>query len=164
MISCIQNAHLEADYNKLLKEKKIHVVTFAYLALTNAHEYLKAVISDQDKRFELVSKVCREKETGTLFPVANLTLIPVEYLHYPVMGGEQISETDYSREDFEMFIEDAFKAELEYVKSGKMVFDFRDKQIRSGNQILVDPTSYNIVEEMIQAYPLYGRIECEFLL
>ena len=164
MITYVKSTDSETDYINLLKNKKIHVVSCAYFALNYGHEYLRAVIDSQDLRFELVSKICRTKETGTLYPVANLTLIPVEYLHYPVMGGECISVENYSREEFEVFILDAFKAETENVKSGKMVFDFRDKQINVGGKIIVDETYYKIVEEMIHDNPSYEAIDCRFLL
>lgn len=157
---------METDSIQWMKDKKCHIVTLAYLGLNFSNEYIKVATNNDEKfAFDLVQEICTKKETGSLFPVANLTLIPVEYLHYPVMGGRVISEDNYTENQFREFIEDAFKAETEYIKSGKMVFDFRDRHIKNpqGSPIQ-DMQLYNIVEDFIKEKFATSKIKFVFLL
>lgn len=164
MITISRKKSTDSDYMERLKNKSIHIVTFAQMGLTFSHEYLRSIIKDEKMLFDLISQVCRKKETGSLVPFANLTILPVEYLFYPVMGGEAISEK-YSDEDYKNFLRDAIKAEIEYVKSGKMVFDFRDDKIQNKNGLYtLNSRLYNILEELLNSEYSQENIECIFLV
>jgi len=70
--------------------------------------------------------VNRAKETGTLYPKINITLLPSPSACYGFIDSNVYNDGDYSEEEVIAHILDAFKANSEYIKSDKMYFDFRN--------------------------------------
>ena len=95
--------------------KKVHLICVAVNSLTNFNAFatMQGGISEI-LASALAKKVNRENETGTLYPKLSMTIIPLS--------------TTAGRDDFgdralmKKHIEDAFKANEEYVKCADMLF------------------------------------------
>ena len=107
-----------------------HIVSVGMIGLT----YFSLVCKDgfgirQDEQEMFIEPILDKKETGTLFPRARLTILPYQFRTYAgytfesedITGGLRFSGQERRRQ-----ICDALKAEVEYVRSGKVLFDFRD--------------------------------------
>ncbi len=115
----------EVDFVSLLKDDQIHYVSVAVPGLTMpscAVEFAGGFSVDQRREFML--KVNDAKETGTLYPKINITLLPSPFANY-LLEVIQHNNGDYSEEQITNHILDAFKANLLYIKSDTMYFDFR---------------------------------------
>ena len=116
----------EDNYIDLLKIKEIHMVTSAYIGLTHCSAYLEFGCNmNQIKQEVFVSEVNEKKEVGTLFPAHTMTLLPFRYRTGPYIT-QLMDYTDgkgFSDSDFKAFITDILKAEIEYVKSRRVIID-----------------------------------------
>jgi hypothetical protein len=111
----------------LLKSGSIHYVSVAMPGLTFASANVEfAVGFNIGQRNDFMMTVNRAKETGTLYPKANITLLPSPSASYGGMDSNTYNDGDYSAEEVCAHILDAFKANSQYVKSKKMYFDFRN--------------------------------------
>jgi len=70
--------------------------------------------------------VNHKREVGTLYPRANLTLLPSPYASYGGLDRNTYHEGDYPADVVVAHILDAFKANSQYIKSKRMYFDFRN--------------------------------------
>ena len=117
----------EENYIDLLKNKEIHMVTPAFIGLTRCSAYLEFGCNMKQPRQEVfVTQVNEKKEVGTLYPKYNLTLFPYRYRTSAFMTIDAKDYTNgkgYSDDDFKTFIKDILKAEIEYVKSKRLVID-----------------------------------------
>lgn len=107
-----------------------HIISVAFIGLTNFSSVCEYGFKiDQYEQDKLITPINTKKETGTVFPKHNLTILPYRYRTTPVMT---VGEYDYTSgkgftiEEVETQIKDALKAETDYIKSKKLVFDFRD--------------------------------------
>jgi hypothetical protein len=120
-------ADQEIDILSLLKQKSIHYVSIAMPGLTIASAAIQIVGGfDFRHRNDFMMQVNHAKETGTLYPQVNLTLLPSPTASY---GGLDSTiyhpDGDYPPDLVFSHILDAFKANTEYIKSSRMYFDFR---------------------------------------
>lgn len=107
-----------------------HIISVAKIGLTNFSSVCEYGFGlNQYEQEELIIPINTKKETGTSFPKHKLTILPYRYRTTPVMTIGVYDYTDgkgFSIEEVGNHIKDAFKAEINYIKSGKLVFDFRD--------------------------------------
>ena len=104
-----------------------HIVTVGFLGLTvisHICEYGFGIkFQEQIKLLKLIQD---NNETGTLFPKAKLTILP--FLNKNNINLNFLDMYEVIRlikEDIQKNIYDALNAESKYIKSGKVIFDFR---------------------------------------
>lgn len=111
-------------------KNKHHIITIAKIGLTQFSSVCEYVFGlDQYEQEHIITPINTKKETGTIFPKHKLTILPYRYRTTPVMTTGTYDYTGgkgFSIEEVENHIKEAFRAEIDYVKSGKLVFDFRD--------------------------------------
>ena len=111
-----------------LPKKEIHYISYAASGLTIPSSIIEfAGGFSVDDIYELMTKVNQERETGTLYPKANISLLPLPSMRsrFGLEPGDTFNDGDYSNEQIVSHILDAFKADTRYIKSNKMYFDFR---------------------------------------
>jgi len=117
------------NYIQLLEERRIHMVVPAYIGLTMCSVYMEYGCGIKQPDQEIyISQVNEKKEAGTLFPLCPLTLIPYRYETHAFISYRPTDYTNgkgFSDTDFIQFINDILKAEIEYIKSERMVIDFK---------------------------------------
>ncbi len=105
------------DYIPALRDGTIHVVGFAETGLSFFRSYLEFAFGySLRKAVELCNKINEADETGTIFPLGNLTGLPVRFFRQPIY--------DQDRKDLRRCIRDAFVANRDYCKSEEIVFHF----------------------------------------
>ncbi len=115
------------DFVAMLKSGSIHYVSVAMPGLTFASANVEfAGGFNVGQRNDFMMTVNRTKETGTLYPKVNVTLLPSPSASYGGMDSNTYNDGDYSAEEVVAHILDAFKANSQYIKSKKMYFDFRN--------------------------------------
>lgn len=110
----------DESYLELIKEGKIHVITFAEEGFSSFCFFLEFAINiDKENRYRLCDMINRNWETGTVYPKLNLTAIPKRFVR-------ESCPLDSPRYDsFCKCVMDCFRVNQEYVKSNHLVFDFR---------------------------------------
>ena len=107
-----------------------HIISVAFIGLTNFSSVCQYGFNiDQYEQDRLITPINTKKETGTVFPKHNLTILPYRYRTTPVMTVGEYDYTNgkgFSIDEIEVHIKDALKAETDYIKCGKLVFDFKD--------------------------------------
>ena len=104
-----------------------HIVTVGFLGLTvisHICEYGFGI--KYQEQIKLLKLIQDNNETGTLFPKAKLTILP--YLNKNNINLNFLDIYEVIRlikEDIQKNIYDALNAESKYIKSGKVIFDFR---------------------------------------
>ena len=80
------NAKTETKHNEIFNEvveKKAHYIAWAIPGLTYSAEFCRQGINaDADMYKSLFMKINESKETGTLYPRANMTFLPVNAANY----------------------------------------------------------------------------------
>ncbi len=115
------------DFVELLKDRAIHYVSVAMPGLTVVSANIEfAGGFNIAQRNDLMMAVNRTKETGSLYPKVNITLLPSPSASYGGLDSNSYNNGDYSEEEVVIHILDAFKANSQYIKSDTMYFDFRD--------------------------------------
>ena len=116
----------DIDFIPLLREGSVHYVSVAMPGLTVANANIEfAGGFDVRQRNDFMMQVNRARETGTLYPKVNVTLLPSPSASYGGLDSVTYHGGDYPAGDVVVHMLDAFKANAEYVKSAKMYFDFR---------------------------------------
>ena len=107
-----------------------HIISVAFIGLTNFSAVCQYGFGiDQPEQERFITPINTKKETGTLFPKYKLTILPYRYKTSALMNVDTYDYTNgkgFTRDEVIVHIKDAIKAETEYIKSGKLVFDFRD--------------------------------------
>ncbi len=125
------------DFVPLLKSGSIHYVSVAMPGLTFASANIEfAGGFNVGQRNDFMMTVNRAKETGTLYPRVNITLLPSPSASYGGMDSNIYNDGDYSAEEVITHILDAFKANSEYIKSNRMYFDFRNLCVSEAHYVL----------------------------
>lgn len=115
------------DFVDLLTKGDCHYVSVAMPGLTSASAYVEfAGGFNVGQRNDFMMTVNHAKKTGTLCPRVNITLLPSLSASYGGMDTDICNDRDYSEGEVIAHILDAFKANSQNIKSGKMYFDFRD--------------------------------------
>ncbi|WP_145931097.1 hypothetical protein [Immundisolibacter cernigliae] len=117
----------DVNFYEELPKNKIHYVSVAMPGLTMASSFIDDAGFTTEERCALMNTVNQAKETGTLYPKANITLLPSP-IAKDRMGFnlDVFNDGDYSKKEIISHMEDAFKANKEYIKSKTMYFDFRN--------------------------------------
>lgn len=118
--------HNAIDFIPLLQTGAIHYVSVAMPGLTVASANVEhAGRFDVRQRNDFMMRINHARETGTLWPRVNITLLPSPSASY--LGFESVAyhDGDYPTDDVIAHILDAFKANSEYVKSDTIYLDFR---------------------------------------
>lgn len=125
--------HVDADvvgdppFASLLKGGSIHYVSLAVPGLNVASACVEFGGGfDIRHRNDFMMRVNHGRETGTLYPEVNITLLPSPSASYGGLDSNVYHDGDYSEKDAVGHILDAFKANSQYVKSQTMYFDFRN--------------------------------------
>lgn len=126
----------DVDFVSLLKAHDIHYVSLAVPGLT----VVSACVEfgggfDTRRRNDFMLRVNHAKETGTLYPQANITLLPSPTASYGGMDHNVHHEGEYSEAEIVAQVLDAFKANSQYIKSPKMYFDFRNMGLRESRYL-----------------------------
>ncbi len=101
-------------------QKKVHLVCVAVNSLTNFNAFatMEGGITDI-LASALARKVCRENETGTLYPKLSMTIVPLT---------ATAERDDYgNRALMVKHISDCFKANEEYVRCPSILFALEDR-------------------------------------
>jgi hypothetical protein len=126
----------DIDFVSLLKAGDIHYVSLAVPGLTVVSACVEFGGSfDARRRNDFMLRVNHAKETGTLYPQANISLLPSPTASYGVMDHNVHHEGEYSKAEVVAQILDAFKANSQYIKSRKMYFDFRNLGVRESHYL-----------------------------
>jgi hypothetical protein len=108
--------------------KGYHIITVGVIGLTNFSAVCQFAFGiDQYEQDRLITLVNTKRETGTLFPKYNLTILPYRFRTTPFMTIGTYDYTNgkgFSDNEVATHIKDALKAETDYIKSNKLVFDF----------------------------------------
>jgi hypothetical protein len=109
------------DIIKVLKSNGCHVVTFAEIGLSNFRTFCDFAYNiSWDDIEKYADQVNKANETGSLYPKANITALPLHFFREPITN----SIPGYSEDDLKICIRDAFIAERDHVKSGLMILEF----------------------------------------
>lgn len=107
-----------------------HIISVAFIGLTNFSSVCQYGFGiDQYEQERLITPINTKKETGTIFPKHNLTILPYRYRTTPVMTVDEYDYTSgkgFTIDEVEVHLKDALITETDYIKSNKLVFDFRD--------------------------------------
>ncbi len=110
-----------------------------YISWANAHgmtftgAYIRFTLGlNDDSTYHLCEKINRSHETGTLYPKANMTLMPID-------------SQDADEDIYEHF-NDALKAQNIYVNAHNIVFDMRHYEYCKGNgdYVYMIKNAYNL--------------------
>jgi hypothetical protein len=109
-----------------------HIITVAFIGLT----YFSSICEygfgiKQSEQEKLIQPILNKKETGTLYPKHNLTILPYRYTTNAFITSNSHDITNcksFSVEEIKTQIEDSLRAEIKYIKKGKLFFDFQDLQ------------------------------------
>ena len=107
-----------------------HIITVAVIGFTNFSSICQYGFGiKQIEQENIITPVLNKKETGCLFPKYNLTILPYRYTTNAFMTTNSRDVTNgkgFGIEEIKTQIEDALRAEIEYIEKGKLFFDFRD--------------------------------------
>ena len=96
------------------------------MTLTIASHCVEVAIGkDVSERNRLMMIVNHRQEVGTLYPKANISLLPSPTASYTGEPATEHHKGDYAQHESEPQIRDAFKAQTEYFKCPQLYFDFR---------------------------------------
>jgi hypothetical protein len=111
----------DQDRVELLKNGVCHVVTFAETGFSAFKACCDVAYNiPWDEIEEYAGRINNTNETGTLYPKANITALPLHFFREPITN----SIPGYSEDDFKICVRDAFIAERDHIKSGLMIFEF----------------------------------------
>ena len=110
---------MPGDVGKELNEKKIHVVCTAQNGLTILNGM--AMLFCKLER-DLITKACdivnEKRETGTLYPLANISILPKSEIKNPIIKDYP----NLTYDELMSCIKDVFLANKNYIKSEIIVF------------------------------------------
>jgi|GEM_PF-2082805 len=126
-ITLLEHDDNSIDFVDLLKRGNCHFVSVAMPGLTFGSHYIEfAGGFDVRRRNDFMMTVNRAKETGTLYPKVNITLLPSPSASYGGFDTNEYNDGDYPEAEVVAHLLDAFKANSDYIKSKVMYFDFRN--------------------------------------
>ncbi len=109
-----------------IKAGKIHLVCIAQNGLTHLNVYAQMYLGvPVDTINYCVNQVNKNLETGTLYPVANVSILP-----YKRSGGWQTIES-IGLNEMRLCIDDVIKANEEYIKAEIILFSMENSYINT---------------------------------
>ncbi|MFO7801352.1 MAG: hypothetical protein R6V55_03535 [Desulfovermiculus sp.] len=124
-----EDMRTDPNFASLVKNGDIHYVSLAEPGLNVVSAVILGCGFDHRERNDFMRRVNHAKETGTLYPKANITLLPVPRASYGGMDDNIYHDGEYSQAEIVAQLLDAFKAQTEYIKSRAMYFDFRNMSV-----------------------------------
>ena len=100
----------------------LHLVTFAEDGTSIFTRSLGFLHIDPNEVSTICEQINRSEETGTLWPLANVTAIPKKFCREPLDD----------RPGLRASLRDAFVANRDYCKSAKLLFDFTGGVLNEG--------------------------------
>lgn len=126
----------DIDFVSLLKTRAIHYVSLAVPGLNAVSACVEFGGGfDTRQRNDFMLRVNHAKETGTLYPQANISLLPSPTASYGGMDHSVHHPGEYTEAEMVAQILDAFKANSQYIKSRTMYFDFRNLGMRESHYL-----------------------------
>jgi hypothetical protein len=125
-LSLLDHEDYSRDFSALLKNGACHYVSVAMPGLTFASEIICDLGFDTRHRNDFMMTINYKCEVGTLYPRANLTLLPSPSASYGGLDRNTYHEGDYPADVVVADILDAFQANSQYIKSRQVYFDFRN--------------------------------------
>lgn len=144
------------DFNVALKNQELHVVGFAEVGMAFFRDYVVLTCGlSLDRAISVCEAINSADETGTLYPMALLTGLPVRFFRSEIMKDD--------KNEFLRCLKDAFKTNREYCKSNEMLFHYAcaisnrnfivDETIRMA-QATDDPNLHTITIVVDEPIPL----------
>ena len=112
-------------------DKKAHYISWAIPGLTFSAFFCEMALknsNDNSSYQDLFMKINYKQETGTLYPYANMTFLPMESENYGYLAEHSIVHHRgyYTRKERTAHFKDAFIANRDYIKASKIYVDCRD--------------------------------------
>jgi len=130
-----EDMQTDPNFASLVKNGNIHYVSLAEPGLNVVSAVILGCGFDHRERNDFMLRVNHAKETGTLYPRANISLLPVPRASYGGMDDNIHHDSQYTQEEIVAQILDAFKANSQYIKSRTMYFDFRNMSVREAHYL-----------------------------
>jgi len=147
-------------YVQKLKEGKCHVVLIGMIGMTYFSHYCQDGAGIQQPEQETYTfKVNETSETGTLFPKANITILPCGFSTHSFMtinSREYVRDGKYGAEKIENHVRDAFVAERDFIRSGLLVFDLRFSGVDDHQMCVYNECIVQLAETEFRDLP--GRV------
>ena len=116
----LEDGSPDKNWNKELKEGRCHLVAFAEIGMSNYSACCEFGYGmKQSEQQVYADKVNSANETGTLYPKANITILPQRLFRSRVPDGQALRTA----------LRDAFVAERDHVKSGLVILDFTGSDV-----------------------------------
>ena len=116
----LEDGSPDKNWNKELKEGRCHLVAFAEIGMSNYSACCKSCYGIEEPEQKIYAdKVNSADETGTLYPKANITILPRRFFRDRVPDGKALRTA----------LRDAFVAERDHVKSGLVILDFTGSDV-----------------------------------
>jgi len=126
----------DPDFVSLLNNHDIHYVGLAVPGLNIVSTcVLFAGGFETRQRNDFMLRINEAKETGTLYPQANITLLPSPTASYGGMDHNVHHKGEYSEKELIAQMLDAFQANSHYIKSPTMYFDFRNVGVNESHYL-----------------------------
>jgi len=126
----IENENLLAE----IANGEAHYIAWANPGLTFAATMCQQGLKiNADAYKALFMEVNTKKETGTVYPRANMTFLPVSEANY-YMHTEKHHDSEYAKEDEFIQFRDAFIANRDYIKATKLYLDLRDFELYNNDK------------------------------
>ena len=115
-----------SDLVASLKTGACHYVSLAVPGLTCASACVEyAGGFNLSQRNDFMMTINRAKETGTLYPKVNITLLPSPTASYGGTDSNTHNDGEYTDAEIVVQLRDALKANAEYIRNETLYFDFR---------------------------------------
>jgi hypothetical protein len=126
-----EESHELVENFDLLKaiNDRFHIVSVAFIGLTNFSSLCEFYLNiKQREQYQMTELINLKGETGTFYPLYNLTVLPYGYItnSFGQKGYDCTEGKGSTIDEVENHVQDAIKAEKDFIKSGKILFDFRD--------------------------------------
>ena len=120
-----EDMRTDPNWSSLLRQESIHYVSIAMPGLNVVSANILGAGFDHRERNDFMMHVNHARETGTLYPKTNITLLPSHYASYGGIDQNIYKDGGYSKTEVIAHIKDAFEVNSQYIKSRTMYFDFR---------------------------------------
>ncbi|MDR1384478.1 MAG: hypothetical protein LBJ67_11650 [Planctomycetaceae bacterium] len=118
---------LDYPYQDNLFRKHVHYVSWAIPGLTFAQSTMELFVKGIENAKDMMFKINHQAETGTLYPVANITLMPVTNANY-YQENTIHKNIPFSKEEENKQWIDVFNAH-KLMATELMIVDCRDKML-----------------------------------
>jgi hypothetical protein len=132
-----------------VRNGEIHYISWAIPGLTFAADYIRQVLKvDSDTYKSLFREINTKKETGTVYPKAYMTFLPIEKANY-YSGTEIHNNYEYTVTEVFAQIKDVLRVNKDYIKAKILYIDIRDIEVdngKIGRLYYIPEMFYNIIK------------------